>query len=159
MSRIQGKRNTGDDILLGLAPCSLVKVSFRDAYYHHHQGDKKSVYLNLIKFSRASSRVNWLKMDNTDVSRTISVLVLRETESLQFPWGRGRRWFSKRRFYPFLTNWRGWKPGRILLILVAVKALNLYLNLLQRDYISPCLRKLLLPYLPPWEPETSHDKH
>jgi hypothetical protein len=36
--------------------------------------------LLLIKFSRASSRVNWLKVDKTDVSRTISVLVLRETE-------------------------------------------------------------------------------
>jgi hypothetical protein len=35
----------------------------------------------LIKFSRASSRVNWLKIDKTDVSRTISVLVLRETSS------------------------------------------------------------------------------
>jgi hypothetical protein len=35
---------------------------------------------DLIKFSRASSRVNWLKMDKTDVSRTISVLVLRVTE-------------------------------------------------------------------------------
>jgi hypothetical protein len=34
----------------------------------------------LIKFSRASSRVKWLKVDKTDVSRTISVLVLRETE-------------------------------------------------------------------------------
>jgi hypothetical protein len=34
----------------------------------------------LIKFSRASSRVKWLKVDKTDVSRIISVLVLRETE-------------------------------------------------------------------------------
>jgi hypothetical protein len=30
----------------------------------------------LIKLSRASSRVKWLKVDKTDVSRTISVLVL-----------------------------------------------------------------------------------
>jgi hypothetical protein len=36
--------------------------------------------LRLIEFSRASSRVKWLKVDKTDVSRTISVLVLRETE-------------------------------------------------------------------------------
>jgi hypothetical protein len=32
----------------------------------------------LIKFSRASRRVKWLKVDKTDVSRT--VFVLRETE-------------------------------------------------------------------------------
>jgi hypothetical protein len=38
--------------------------------------------LRLIKFSRASSRVKLFKVDKTDVSRTISVLVLvlRETE-------------------------------------------------------------------------------
>jgi hypothetical protein len=33
----------------------------------------------LIKFFRASSRVKWLKVDKTDVSKTISVLVRRET--------------------------------------------------------------------------------
>jgi hypothetical protein len=38
--------------------------------------------IRLIKFSRASSRVKWLKVDKTDISRTISVLVLRETEVL-----------------------------------------------------------------------------
>jgi hypothetical protein len=34
----------------------------------------------IIKFSRAYSCVKWLKVDKTDVSRTISVLVLRGTE-------------------------------------------------------------------------------
>jgi hypothetical protein len=34
------------------------------------------VLFYLIKFSRASNRVKWLKVDKTDVSRTISVLVL-----------------------------------------------------------------------------------
>jgi hypothetical protein len=39
----------------------------------------QQIYRRLIKFSRASSHVKWLKVDKTDVSRTISVLVLRET--------------------------------------------------------------------------------
>jgi hypothetical protein len=38
------------------------------------------VLLCLIKFSWATSRVKWLKVDKTNVSRTISVLVLRGTE-------------------------------------------------------------------------------
>jgi hypothetical protein len=36
--------------------------------------------LSRIKFSRATSRVKWLKVDKTDVSRNISVLVLRTAE-------------------------------------------------------------------------------
>jgi hypothetical protein len=44
------------------------------------------VYNLYVKFSRASSRVKWLKVDKTDVSRTISVLVVRETEGdFSFP--------------------------------------------------------------------------
>jgi hypothetical protein len=39
--------------------------------------------LRLIKFSRASIRVKCLKVDKTDVSRTISVLVLSRRESLK----------------------------------------------------------------------------
>jgi hypothetical protein len=31
-----------------------------------------------MKLSRAASRVRWLKVDETDVSRTISLLILRE---------------------------------------------------------------------------------
>jgi hypothetical protein len=33
-----------------------------------------------IKLSRAANHVRWLKADETNVSRTISVLVLRELE-------------------------------------------------------------------------------
>jgi hypothetical protein len=38
------------------------------------------MYVILIKFSRATSRVKWLKVDKTNVSRTISILVLTGTE-------------------------------------------------------------------------------
>jgi hypothetical protein len=37
------------------------------------------IYILIIKFSRASSRVKWLRVDKNEVSRTISVLVLRGT--------------------------------------------------------------------------------
>jgi hypothetical protein len=33
-----------------------------------------------MKFSQAFRRVKWLKVDKNDVSRTISILVLRETD-------------------------------------------------------------------------------
>jgi hypothetical protein len=39
-----------------------------------------------IKLSRAASRVKWLKADETNVSRSISVLVLRELSFL-VRWG------------------------------------------------------------------------
>jgi hypothetical protein len=39
----------------------------------------QQIYRGLVKFSWASSHIKWLKVDKTDVSRTISVLVLRET--------------------------------------------------------------------------------
>jgi hypothetical protein len=36
-----------------------------------------NIVMGIIKSSRATSRVKWLKHENNDVSRTISVLVLR----------------------------------------------------------------------------------
>jgi hypothetical protein len=38
----------------------------------------QQIYRGLIKFSRTSSHIKWLKVDKTDVSRTISILVLRQ---------------------------------------------------------------------------------
>jgi preprotein translocase subunit SecG len=46
--------------------------------------------LNAIKLARAASHVKWLKTDETNISRTISVLVLRELK---------KRWFHQ-----FLTT-------------------------------------------------------
>jgi hypothetical protein len=49
--------------------------------------------LFMMKFSWAVSRVKWLSGENTNVSKTISVLVLRVR---LVPWARGQRWSSKR---------------------------------------------------------------
>jgi hypothetical protein len=46
--------------------------------------EKETVSIKLIKFSPVFSRVKWLKVDKTDVSRTISVLVVRENEVENF---------------------------------------------------------------------------
>jgi len=76
----------------------------------------------MMKFSWAISRVKWLSGEKTNVSKTISVLVLRV---LVLPWGRGQRWSSKRWFSHHSTIWRGWWPERTSSYSVAGKATNL----------------------------------
>jgi hypothetical protein len=101
------------------------------AWNHIPVGTKKLWYndlelsrrLCIIKSSWATSRVKWLNGEKTNVSRTISVLVLRVLKWLEFPsvsyiyiytcpspvapatsvlWGRGQRWSSKLCFFsPF----------------------------------------------------------
>jgi hypothetical protein len=43
------------------------------------------IIINIIKSSRATSRVKWLKHEETNVSRSIAVLVLRVLKWLKLP--------------------------------------------------------------------------
>ena len=47
------------------------------------------LHLNALTLSRASSRVRWLNAELTNVSKTISVLVIRQTKYLEC-------WFTRR---------------------------------------------------------------
>jgi hypothetical protein len=60
---------------------------------------------SIMKFSRVISRVRWFSLVETNVSKTISVLVLRVTEIIWVRW-------TTQSFYLYLSNLRS--QGRLL---------------------------------------------
>jgi hypothetical protein len=69
----------------------------------------------MMKFSRAISRVKWLSDEKTNVSKTISVLVLRYVSGT----------LRTRTEMVFVSIWPGWQPERTSSCSVAGKATNL----------------------------------
>jgi hypothetical protein len=58
-------------------------IGWKGKYHHENLVSHKIKFA--IKFSQAASHVTWLKADETNVSRTIFVLVLRELKTAGSP--------------------------------------------------------------------------